>query len=57
MHDTPRISLETMTLTPNLKLKTKIYFIKKFLANIKGNLSMPVVRDDIDFNSKNQANK
>ena len=42
-----------MTLNLILKLKTKIYLLKKFLANIKGNLSMPVVRDDIDFNSKN----
>ena len=50
--DTPRISLR-YDIKPNSEIKDKNILIKKFLANIKGNLSMPVVRDDIDFNSKN----
>ena len=50
--DIPRISLR-YDIKPNSKIKEKNILIKKFLDNIKGNLSMPVVRDDIELNSKN----
>lgn len=46
--DTPRISLR-YDIKPNKKNKNIL--INKFLKSIKGKLSMPVVRDDIDLNS------
>ncbi len=46
--DTPRISLR-YDIKPNKKNKNSL--INKFLKGIKGKLSMPVVRDDIDLNS------
>lgn len=47
--DVPRISLR-YDIKPNKKNKNTL--IKKFLESIQGDLSMNVVRDDIDLNSK-----
>ena len=46
--DTPRISLR-YDIKPNKKNKNTL--IAKFLNEIQGDLSMPIVRDDIDLNS------
>ena len=46
--DNPRISLR-YDIKPNKS--NSLSLIDKFLKNIKGNLSMPIVRDDIDLSS------